>query len=279
MMGWNGFGGGRGGAWALALAAAVAVGAQASPTSAADDYTAAFMKGARLAKQRAYPAALAAFQEAVRAEPSQIDGYLNAGNIAKHLNKCRDVILMFRGFLYLSPQDPEVRNARAAIGACEAKQTGTLTVKTEATGLEVLVDGGLIGRTPLTDMKLVAGTYRLLLRHPDYEDATAEVTVREGEPVEASVPVRKKLLFGFLEVKTEPADGVQVFLDEVPSGVTPLKEKLRLETKKYLLRLEKSGYDRWIRNVNIQRDRTQTVSATLEPVAPPGQPAAPAEGR
>ncbi|MBM4396292.1 MAG: hypothetical protein FJ087_11435 [Deltaproteobacteria bacterium] len=53
MMGWNGFGGGRGGAWALALAAAVAVGAQASPTSAADDYTAAFMKGARLAKQRA----------------------------------------------------------------------------------------------------------------------------------------------------------------------------------------------------------------------------------
>lgn len=246
--------------------------------AAADDYTTALMRGAKLARQRSYPAALAAFQEAVRADPSQVDGYLNAGNVAKHLNRCKDVLLMFRGFLYLAPQDPEARNAKAAIAACEAKATGTLTVKTDVAGAEVLVDGGLIGRTPITDIKLAAGTYRIDLRHPDYEDAGTEVTVTAGQPVEAAVTMNRKLLYGFLEVKTDPADGVQVFLDDAPAGVTPLSEKLRLETKKYLLRLEKAGYDRWIRNVTIQRDRTLTVNATLEPLAPPGAAPAP-QGR
>ena len=231
---------------------------------AGDDYVTAAGRGARLAKLRKYPQALAAFQEAVRADPTQVDAYLNAGNIARHLNRCREVLLMFRGFLYLAPQDPEVKTARAALAACEAKGTGSLTVKTDAAGIEVLADGGLIGRTPLLDIKLAPGTYQLVLRHPDYEEAQAEVTIKPSELTEVNVPLRKKVLYGFLEVKTDPPEGVTVYLDEVQVGVTPLKEKLKLETRQYFLRLEKPGYDRWIRNVTIKRDRTQVVQAKLE---------------
>jgi tetratricopeptide (TPR) repeat protein len=246
-------------------------------TASAEDYLGAFLRGAKLAKQRNYPKALEAFQDAIRLDPTQVDAYLNAGNIAKHLDKCREVLLHYRGLLYLSPGDPDAKSAKAAIAACEAKGAGTLIVKTssladaaDVTGVEVTLADGLVGRTPVPDLKLAPGTYRMELTHPDFEPVTEDVTITAGATTEVKRDLKKKLLYGALEVKTEPADGVVVYIDDVQVGVTPLKEKLKLETKKYLVRFEKPGYDRWIRNVTIQRDRTTTVSATLEPTVPAG---------
>ena len=256
--------------WVVALAAVLVAGA--APAQA-EDYMQAVSRAAKFAKARNYPKALEAFGDAVRADPSQIDAYVNAGNIAKHLDRCREILMFFRGFLYLSPQDPEVKMARAAIATCEAKTVGTLIVKTEVPGIEAKLDGGLVGRTPVADLKLLPGTYNLELSHPDWELASETVTITAGAITETKVELKHKLLFGYLEVITNPPEGVQVSLDDVGVATTPMKEKVRLETKKYLLRLEKPGYDRWIRSISIERDRVNKVQATLEPSAPTGVPA------
>jgi tetratricopeptide (TPR) repeat protein len=249
--------------------AAIMLATAAAGQAQAEDYQAVMGRGAKLVKARNYPAALAAFEEAVKADPMQLDGYFNAGNIALHLQKCREVLLYFRGFLYLSPGTPDDKAAKAAIATCEAKPTGILAVRATEPGVEVWISGALVGRTPIGALKLATGTYRVELRHPDFEPFSREVTLAAAEETRLEEPLTRRILYGYLEVKTEPADGVQVYLDEKPIGVTPLKDKLRLETRKFFLRLEKAGYDRWIRNVIIGRERTLTVTATLEPVAPP----------
>jgi tetratricopeptide (TPR) repeat protein len=246
----------------------------------AQDYSAAMARGAHMVKFRNYPRALEAFQEAVAADPYAVDAYFNAGSLAQKVQRCRDVILYYRGFLNLSqnPSGDDDRNARTAAEACEKKAGfGTVTFRTETPGIEVFVGGALVGKTPVTELKLVPGTYRVEYRHPDYEILSEDVTVEQDKPYEETRQLVKKILFGYLDVKTVPADGVQVFLDGVPSATTPIAKKLRLETRKILVRLVKPGYDDFVRNVTIERDRVHTLTATLEAVQQPAEtPPAPA---
>lgn len=264
---------------ALPLVVGLAVLFVAAPAAAEDDYLSLSRQGARAVKARNLPKALESFAAAVRADPQQIDGYFNAGNVADRMKRCPEVLVYFRGFLHLSPGTPDDGHARSRLAACEKAATATLAVRSEPRDVEVTVDGAIVGRTPMADVKLAPGTYRVGLscRCPDFQDASEEVVLKDGEPAEVSRELARTLTYGLLQVLTAPADGVRVYLDDREVGATPL-EPLRLETRKYLLRLEKPGYDRWIRAVTVSRDRTVPVQATLEKTeeAGPETPAAPA---
>ncbi len=221
-------------------------------------------KGVQALKKRAYDRALEAFRAAVAADPGELDAYFNAGNVARHLKRCRDVLLYFRGFLYLSPGTDDDRTAKAALKECERKgETGRVSIQSEPAGAEVSVSGVLVGQTPLPDLVLPVGEYAVEFRHPDCEVHRETVTVRADEPVRMMAALPLKPAFGFLEVVPVPAEGVTVWVDDREVGVTPL-EKVRLPAGKVLVRLEKPGYDRWIRAVVIQKDRTHRLEATLE---------------
>lgn len=259
----------------VALAAAVL---GAAPAAAADDYAAILQQATKAVKSHNLPKALELFASAVKADPTQVDAYFNAGSVAQRLKRCREVLLYFRGFLFLSPGTPDDAQAKAALAQCEGKdQAGLLTVRSDPKGMEVSLDGVLQGRTPMTGVKVPAGTFRLgaTCRCPDYDDHVREVTIVAGQEASVEMVLARKPAFGWLQVKTVPEAGVSVFLDEKPAGTTPL-DKVRLETRKHFLRLEMPGFDPWVRNVVIERDRTVTVQATLEPVVP--GPAAPAPG-
>jgi hypothetical protein len=244
----------------------------------AQDSGAAMQRGAKYVRARNYPKALEAFLEAIKADPAQLDAYYNAGTIAQKLGRCRDVLLYYRGFLYMSPGTADDKTARDDIAKCEAKPgIGGLSVKSEPPAIEAYLDGVVVGRTPITEVKLLPGTYRLELKHPDYIETSEEVVIATGETRETSRTLEHKLLYGELEIRTVPAEGVQVYLDDKPAGTTPV-QKMRLETRKYLIRLEKSGFETWIRNVVIGRDRTLTVNATLEVTVPPEIPGGPDAG-
>ena len=252
----------------LAVAAGVLVPA---PAGADDGYGDSLLRGARLVRARNLPKALEAFQDAVRADPIGIDAYFNAGSVAQRLKRCKETLLYFRGFLFLSPGTADDRQANAAVAACEAKPgVGMLTVRTEPKGVEVSLDGVLQARTPVTQVKVPAGTYRVGLscRCPDFEDATREVTIVEGGEAEVDVSLDRKLTYGWVQVETVPAEGVKVFLDDAPVGETPIP-KMRLQTRKHFLRLEKAGYEPWVRNVVVERDKTRVVQATLEAILQP----------
>ncbi len=253
--------------WAVVLAIA---GSGWASSVLADEtpYRTWHRKGAQALKKRAYDKALEAFKAAVAADPTEADGYFNAGSVARHLKRCRDVLLYFRGFLYLSPGTEDDRIAKAALKECERKgETGRIAVQSEPTGAEVFVGGVLVGQAPLPDLVLPVGEWTVEFRHPDCEVHREVVTVKADEPARVVAALPLKPAFGYLEVVTTPAEGVTVWVGDKEVGVTPI-EKVKWPVGKVLVRLEKPGFDPWVRAVMIQRERTYRLEATLEPAQP-----------
>lgn len=232
----------------------------------ADDYGTWHRKAIQALKRKDFVRALEAFKSCVEADPTNMDGYFNVGNVARHLKRCKDVLLYFRGFLALSPGTPDDKTAKEGIRECEKKErTGTLTVLSDPSGAEVLVDGVFVGTTPLRELVLPHGEFVLKLRHPDCQEHVERVTVTAQELTKVNLSLALKPAFGYLEVKTEPAEGVSVWIGDEMVGVTPVGP-LKLPVGKVLVRFEKPGYDRWVRAVFIKKDTTQVLEATLEPL-------------
>lgn len=58
---------------------------------------------------------------------------------------------------------------------------GLLTVDSSPSGAEVIVDGNVVGTTPLKELNLSVGTHRLVLRKEGYGESRVEITIRPGE--------------------------------------------------------------------------------------------------
>ncbi len=69
---------------------------------------------------------------------------------------------------------------------------------------------------------------------------------------------------GQLTITSEPAEGVEVYIDDRHVGTTPLAPLPLTAEKRFLVRFEKPGYDRWVRYVVIPRDETFALSPKLE---------------
>jgi hypothetical protein len=62
-----------------------------------------------------------------------------------------------------------------------AAADGSLRVKADVSGAEVYLDGRSVGATPLTLQALPAGTHKLVLVKPGYEDYAQDVEVQPGQ--------------------------------------------------------------------------------------------------
>ncbi|HEX8424136.1 MAG TPA: PEGA domain-containing protein [Pyrinomonadaceae bacterium] len=85
-------------------------------------------------------------------------------------NRFRPVLLFAFGLLI----------AHAA--TAQSQSMATLRVKTDASDVEVWLDGESVGRTPLTLREIAAGKHRITLLKDGYEDHLQEVEVLPGQP-------------------------------------------------------------------------------------------------
>ncbi|MBM4388589.1 MAG: PEGA domain-containing protein [Deltaproteobacteria bacterium] len=223
-------------------------------------------KGVRAAQQKNYPLAYSLFKKALEDNNMNIDLYFNLGQLAVALKKCDEAVIFYSAFLYLSPNSVDAKDASAKISNCEKslKNAGTISLDSEPQGVEVFINGAIVGKTPIKAKKLAAGTYRVEIDHPDYEFVGHKVKVESGKDAALTEKLSKKKAFGYLVVTTMPEAGVNIFLDDQSYGTSPMKEPLKLETGRYLLKLEMEGYDRWVRYVTIDREKTVKVEAELE---------------
>lgn len=257
----------------IIIACAIAVSAifdgsvSASQAVSDDAYMSHMQRGAALVGKRRNEEALDAFKRAVQAEPQSLDACFNVGNLARKLKRCDDVLLYFTSFLYLSPGTEDDLTAKKAISECVLESKGSgFSIKADQPGFEVLVNGLVFGKTPIAETEMMPGKYQVLIARnsPDFEEVVKTVEVVAGKMTVVDVVLPRKVTYGFMQVATTPVDGVDVYLEEKFIGKTPI-EKIRLESaKKHFLRLEMSGFDSWIRNVVVVRDKTTTVTAVLE---------------
>jgi len=154
--------------------------------------------------------------------------------------------------------------------------SGTITVETTPSGLDVSLAGKPLGKTPLT-RALAAGTYDFQVGAPP-NVRTVKVNVAAGTSIvqrlefaQASIPAAAAT--GGLHVQTEPSH-LPVFVDGTQHGVSPVAiDQLQPGEHEVSVRTN-TGVVR--RSVTIQP--RETVSLIVSSTAPPPDPAAVSAG-
>lgn len=158
--------------------------------------------------------------------------------------------------VYSKASTEEVRKMQKASMQDVCSPKGKVNVVSTPKGAIVLVDGKKIGSTPVT-LDVVTGSHSLRLEKPDYAPYEGRIAIEEGktETVKATMEILPKLI-----LSTKP-DGATILIDGHDRGRTPLE--LHLPAGKHTLRIDKSGYLPYEKEIALQEDNTP-ISISME---------------
>ena len=137
-----------------------------------------------------------------------------------------------------------------------------VTVRSEPEGAELRVAGEVRGRTPL-DLELMAGSYRVELRHPGFKPWISDVQVQANQPL-ALGPVRLGLPDGRLAVTSSPA-GASVSVGGAYRGRTPLEIDVRPDLPQRVT-VMRDGYEPARREISVGSGARVAVEVSLQPI-------------
>ena len=137
-----------------------------------------------------------------------------------------------------------------------------VTVLTEPTGAQVLVDGKASGTTP-AKLELDAGTHRIELRQAGFKNWVTDLQVIANEP-QTLGPVRLGLPDGTLVVRTEPA-GASVSVGGAFRGRSPLTLEVRPDVSLALV-ATRDGYEPATSQLTVASGERREVRLTLDPI-------------
>lgn len=230
-------------------------------------------------------------------DPFTIDYPLNTAKFAEALGRTEiefralaaTKVLAKRNLSGLSDESPRkafleeaLAHANSRLDVVQHKlSVGTLQVSVEPAACEIFVEGAFVG-VGTGEIDTITGQRKVETKCAGFFDYEQFVNVRVGDPTSAKVKPNPIPYFGRLILKVDPADGVTVFLDDVPvqqrmaekptkegaiTGAGSRENPIQLAARKWVLRFAKDGYDRWHRRIDIRRDQTLLIDARLESLA------------
>lgn len=278
-----------------------------------------FAAAAQAAAKRQNQRGLELMEAAWMLDPFFIDYPLNTAAFAQALSQHETEyrawaavkVLAKKALASLPPDSPKREYFDDNLAKAEQRLTalaatlsvGKLLVTSEPRSCELFLEGAYVG-TGSGEIDVLTGERKVEAKCAGHEDTTRFVPIRAGDPASATIKPKPIPYFGRLVIKVEPADGVTVFLDDQavslrladqPSkdgaiaGAGTKEAPYKLSARKWIIRFQKDGYDRWHRRIEIRRDQTTVVEARLEsmsevepaaptkPTAPGKEPAAPAK--
>ncbi len=135
-----------------------------------------------------------------------------------------------------------------------------ILISSEPSGVDVTIDGNLIGQTPLTS-EILQGSRSISLSKPEFKPLTLVQAVTAGNDIELK-SVKLEPVDGQLTVNSNP-DGATVTVDGAFLGTAPLTVNLVAGTP-HTLRVSKSGYSSTENTITLQPDEEQTVNLKLK---------------
>lgn len=129
-------------------------------------------------------------------------------------------------------------------------------------GVEVSVDGEVLGVTPLPPLELAAGEHTLQLRKDRYEAQEASISI-EGRQTTQQLAVELLPAWATVNFSTTPP-GATVTVDGTDVGVTPLSAELLAGEREVVVKLP--AHKAWSDTLRIRAREDQTLDPiTLEP--------------
>jgi hypothetical protein len=145
-----------------------------------------------------------------------------------------------------------------------------VALKSNTAGADVLIDGAVVGRTPLpASLALAPGSHTIEMRRAGYVSAQRTVDLGEGATgeVQLDLSVDGALLStqgGRLALEIRETNAL-VFVDGMPQG--GYERALPLPPGPHQLRVERAGFLPFQRSVDVPAGETLAVSVQLEPTA------------
>ena len=230
-------------------------------------------------------------------DPFTIDYPLNTAKFAEALTRTEvefralaaTKVLAKRGLATLSAESPRRAFLEEALDHANNRleivrtklSTGLLQASVDPALCELFVEGAFIG-IGSGEIETITGQRKVETKCAGYFDYELFVNVRVGDPTLAKVTPQPVPYFGKLVIKVDPKEGVAVFLDDMPlqqrlgekatkegtvTGEGSKEKPIVLAARKWVIRFQKDGYDRWHRRVDVRRDQTILVDARMESLA------------
>lgn len=142
-----------------------------------------------------------------------------------------------------------------------ARGPGTLVIRTDVEGAEVMVDEETVGYTPVDPVTLEAGQHTVRVRRPGFTEFDDVVQIEPGRDLALDVPLIALAMI--VTVRSDP-DEARVFVDGTFRGDTPIE--LELPDGDHSLRVTYPRYQEVVREIHARAGQTDLIEVDLEPI-------------
>ena len=134
-----------------------------------------------------------------------------------------------------------------------------VSISSQPADAEVLVDGELVGRTPLVS-DILQGQHEIALSSDGFKSMTFIQSIDAGKDITLDT-IQLQPVDGQLSVSSVP-DGASVSVDGIFQGTTPISLNL-IANNVHALQLSKAGYDTVAQSVTLKPDEQRSVELKL----------------
>ena len=154
----------------------------------------------------------------------------------------------------------EAKPAKEIVVKKPSANAALLRIRSAPDSAKLFINGRYAGATPYENVNMLPGQYTARLSAPRYEDWESESFVlNKGASKDLFADLVYK--FGVLRLQSIP-QGATVYLNKTKTGTTPYINDSLLPGS-YTLRLELSGYGPVQENIDLMKNKRDTLSFTL----------------
>lgn len=187
----------------------------------------------------------------------KFDNYMELGSYTITIRK--DGFTSYEEKVKIEANKPKVISKK--LEAIVTLQYGTLTVSSEPSGAEVLINDKSVGKTPLKNYKINTGENKITIRKDNYRQYHKPIKIEVNKPVNIFVtliPLTVKI-----EIYAEPFGNYYVDGDLKKSGLPVYRDSL--PAGEHRLKVEHPS-GKWEKTINIAGELPQTYKISFKRV-------------
>lgn len=236
-----------------------------------------FEKAQSLAERQETREAYKAYREVINVAPRKYPTALYvASSLALELGKCGEAVLLFRGYSKLSEQMDSMESPTGLTKCKRNVEQGQLKVRVKPKRrVEVFVDGIFVARTRKRPvLQIPAGPRTVRVEAEGFESAQSEVAVEHDDDISVEFQLQEADNSGLLKLDVSKSGAtVRMTPRDLANKDTPIRPIVResplrgpieLPPGAYFLEIERAGFKRWIRNLNIGARQKKQLDVQLQ---------------
>ncbi len=139
-------------------------------------------------------------------------------------------------------------------------ETGTVSINSEPPNAKAIIDGKVVGNTPITIKDMKPDIYNLGIKMDGYVDWKESLDVKANK--EVAIDAELRIITGAVCIKSDPSNAkVQIEGNEV--GTTPVT-LAELMPGTFNVEVMMDGYESWKESVNIISDKRISLTVSLQ---------------